>query len=234
MEIADQKLLFDSGPGTMHQLLKAGVTIFDLTHIFYSHFHPDHSAELVPLLFASKYSDGLHRTKPLTLIAGYDFKRFYAKLHDVYGRWIELAPGLLDIIELPNDQASHQRMGSFDLDAAPVAHNPESLAYRIRIDDGTSVVYSGDTDYCESLVNLAKQTDVLICEAAQPDDLKVKGHLTPSMAGRIAAQAAVGRLVLTHFYPSCDHVDIAAQCRTTYNGPLILAQDMLTIKPCQR
>ncbi|MGD9042692.1 MAG: MBL fold metallo-hydrolase, partial [Desulfobacterales bacterium] len=42
MQIGASRLLFDSGPGTMRRLLEAKTTIFDITHIFYSHFHPDH------------------------------------------------------------------------------------------------------------------------------------------------------------------------------------------------
>ena len=43
------------------------------------------------------------------------------------------------------------------------------------------------------------------------------------------AQADVQRLMLTHFYPACDKIDIAAQCRRTYKGPLMLAEDLMTV-----
>ncbi|MBW1758819.1 MAG: ribonuclease Z, partial [Deltaproteobacteria bacterium] len=51
VEIGNSKILFDSGPGTMRRLLEAGTTIFDVSVICYSHFHPDHTSELVPFLF---------------------------------------------------------------------------------------------------------------------------------------------------------------------------------------
>jgi ribonuclease BN (tRNA processing enzyme) len=95
---------------------------------------------------------------------------------------------------------------------------------------GTSVVYSGDTDFSDNLVALSQNTDLLICEAALPDSLKVKGHLTPSLAGQIASNAQVKQLVLTHFYPECDDVDIEKECRKTYSGPLIIAEDLITIE----
>ncbi|MBW1822481.1 MAG: ribonuclease Z, partial [Deltaproteobacteria bacterium] len=57
VEVSDSKLLFDSGPGTMRRLLEAGITIFDISFIFYSHLHPDHTGELVTFLFATKYPD---------------------------------------------------------------------------------------------------------------------------------------------------------------------------------
>jgi ribonuclease BN (tRNA processing enzyme) len=79
-------------------------------------------------------------------------------------------------------------------------------------------------------VALARDTDLLICESAFPDQFKVKGHLTPSLAGEIASRANVGKLILTHFYPECDSVNIEKECRKTYSGPLILANDLLKIE----
>jgi ribonuclease BN (tRNA processing enzyme) len=115
------------------------------------------------------------------------------------------------------------------VNSLPVEHNPESLAYRITGPGDTSIVYSGDTDYSDNLVSLAKNADVLICESAFPDQMKVRGHLTPSLAGEIATRANVGKLVLTHFYPECDQVDIETECRKSYTGPLVLAQDLMKI-----
>lgn len=230
MQIANTRLLFDSGPGTMRRLLEADTTIFDLNYVFYSHFHPDHSAELIPLIFATKYPDGNRRQTPLTIIAGRGFADFFAGLKAVYGKWIELAPGLLHFVELDNTSKDSGDFQDFTVESAPVEHNPESIAYRITSADGSSVVYSGDTDYSENLIELAKNTDLLICESAQPDSLQVKGHLTPSMAGEIASCAGARKLVLTHFYPDCENVDLVQECRKTYAGPVILAEDLMQIK----
>jgi ribonuclease BN (tRNA processing enzyme) len=229
MQVADTRLLFDSGPGTMRRLLEADTTIFDLNYVFYSHFHPDHSAELVPLIFATKYPDGNRRQSPLTIAAGRGFADFFAGLKAVYGKWIELAPGLLDFVELDNSLRDSRDFRDFTVESTPVEHNPESIAYRITSADGSSVVYSGDTDYSENLIELAQGADLLICESAQPDSLRVKGHLTPSMAGEMATRAAVRKLVLTHFYPDCEDADLAQECRKTYSGPLILAEDLMQI-----
>ncbi|MBT8358194.1 MAG: MBL fold metallo-hydrolase, partial [Deltaproteobacteria bacterium] len=53
LDVNGSKLLFDSGPGTMKRLLEVGTTIFDISFIFYSHLHPDHTGELVTFLFAT-------------------------------------------------------------------------------------------------------------------------------------------------------------------------------------
>ena len=230
LRTGDNILLFDSGAGTMRRLLEAGVEIFDVSFIFYSHFHPDHTSELVPFLFSNKYPDGSRRKKPLTLVAGKGFLKFYENLKLVYGHWIELDPDLLKIIELDNTHHDMRRFDDFKVESIPVEHNPESIAYRITGPDGQSVVYSGDTDFSENLVILSKDADLLICESALPDELKVKGHLTPSLAGEIAKRANVRKLVLTHFYPECDQADVKKECRKTYSGPLILAEDLMEIE----
>jgi ribonuclease BN (tRNA processing enzyme) len=229
MEINGLKLLFDSGPGAMRRLLETGTTIFDISFIFYSHLHPDHTGELVPLLFATKYPDINSRTTPLTIIAGRGFSAFYKRLKNVYGNWIELPLEMLNIIELDNTGPDSIGFDDFTVKSLPVEHTDESISYRINSVGGKSVVYSGDTDFSGNLITLAKDADLLICESAMPDELKVKGHLTPSLAGEIATLAHVRKLVLTHFYPVCDQADIEKQCRKTWSGPLVLAEDLATI-----
>jgi ribonuclease BN (tRNA processing enzyme) len=230
MQIGASRLLFDSGPGTMRRLLETQTTIFDITHIFYSHFHPDHTAEFVPFIFATKYPDGNRRQIPLTVSGGRGLLNFYERLKSVYGQWIELTPGLLEIIEFDNKNADTITFEDFTVNTAPVKHIEESIAFRITSTDGFSAVYTGDTDYSETIIDLAKDADLLICECALPDRHKVEGHLTPSLAGDLAAKAGVRKLVLTHFYPECDQEDIAAECRQTYSGPLVLAEDLMEIE----
>jgi ribonuclease BN (tRNA processing enzyme) len=166
----------------------------------------------------------------LTAGGGLGFLDFYEGLKTAYGHWIELAPGLLNTIEFDNKKTDHRQFEDFTVETAPVAHNEESIAYRVTSSDGYSAVYTGDTDHCETIIELAKDADLLICESALPDKLRVKGHLTPSLAGDLAARADVRKLVLTHFYPECEKEDIAAECRKTYSGPLVLAEDLMEIK----
>lgn len=229
LRIGRSVVVLDTGSGTTRRLLQAGQGIFDISHIFYSHLHPDHSAELVPLLFSTKYPDILTRRFPLTFVAGSGFGEHLKKLKAVYGQWIALPADMMSIIELDTTGPDSVRFNDFRVDSIPVEHNPESLAYRFSGPQGGAVVYSGDTDYSENLIQLARDADVLICESALPDEMKVTGHLTPSQAGDIATRARVAKLVLTHFYPECDQTDIVTQCRKTYKGPLILARDLLNI-----
>lgn len=229
VEIGAARILMDAGPGTMRRLLEAGTTIFDLDHILFSHLHPDHTGELAPLLFATKYPDVTRRRRPLQLVAGKGFQNFFERLQGAYDRWIELPPPIFSIREMDTAGPDSIQCDGFELATRPMNHSPESVAFRLTAPTGHSVVYSGDTDVTHELVALARGADLLICECAMPDEAKVQGHLTPSEAGRMAAEAGVKQLLLTHFYPPCEAVNIAAQCRQTYPGPVILAQDLFSL-----
>ncbi|MBT3312685.1 MAG: ribonuclease Z [Desulfobacterales bacterium] len=230
IETGNKRLLFDSGPGTMRRLLETGVEIFDIDFIFYSHFHPDHTGELASFLFSSKYSGGT-RKGPLNVIGGEGFNGFYNGLKNVYGKWVEFDDRMLNIIELSCEKTETLEFDDFKVESIQVNHNDESLAYRITGPGGKSAVYSGDTGFSNNLALLSKDTDILICESSLPDNSETAGHLTPSLAGKIASQANVKKLVLTHFYPECDKVDIKSECQKTYNGEIVLAEDLMEIFP---
>ena len=227
LQIRDNLLLFDLGSGTMRRLLEAGFGISRVSHIFFSHLHPDHTGEFVSFLFATKYPQTYRRRTPFQIIGARGLHNFYDGLRTVYKEWIELELGLMNLIELDNGGRDQLATNDFSVDTLPMSHIESSIGYRITGADGTTVAYSGDTDFCENAVALAREVDLFICESALPDAMKMEGHLTPSLAGRIAAEAGVKKLLLTHFYPECESVDIEAQCQKAYNGPLILARDLM-------
>jgi ribonuclease BN (tRNA processing enzyme) len=77
-------------------------------------------------------------------------------------------------------------------------------------------------------VGLAQGADLLVLECSNP--FKVPGHLTPAEAGRLAARAGVKRLLLTHFYPPCDEVDVVALAAQEFDGEIIRAEDGLRLE----
>lgn len=230
LKIGPTRLILDTGPGTIRRLLQADTTVFDVSHICYSHFHPDHVAELIPFLFATKYPDASLQKHLLTLLGGKGFIRFYNGLNAVFGDWMTPESNWLQLIELSGDFQTGRQFDNFKIEVASMRHRPESLAYRIELFDGRNVVYSGDSDYCESLIALSRQTDLLICECSMPEDMKISGHLTPKLAATIAHKAQAKSLILTHLYPQCDRVDLVAQASRAYQGPIIVAKDLMTIE----
>jgi ribonuclease BN (tRNA processing enzyme) len=220
------KVLIDSGSGTLRTMLEAGITYQDIDLLLYTHTHPDHISELVPILFACKYAD-LPRQKDLISVGGPGFKHYFDQIKELYGPWIEPQSYHLAIKETSGKPLLFRDIKIF---SKPMAHISESVGYRIEFKDGRSIAISGDTDYCRNIVELAFEVDLLVLECSFPDGKKVEGHLTPSLAGRIGLESCCKKLLLTHFYPICDQFDILKQCRQVYEGETILGEDLMKIK----
>jgi ribonuclease BN (tRNA processing enzyme) len=230
LKLPEVNLLIDIGPGTLRQLAKISVSVTEIDTILLTHLHPDHSADLAPFLFASKYPPYLLNRRPFHLFSGEDFNAFHTGLRNLYGQWIELPPGLLRVVPLPQDRPWEKRYPDFSLRSSPLPHASSSLGYRITLPDGKVLVFSGDSDYSTSLVELAQKADLLVCECSFPEEEKVTGHLIPSLAGRIAREAGIGQLILTHFYPECRGRDLLGPCAREYGGPILLAEDLQTVQ----
>jgi ribonuclease BN (tRNA processing enzyme) len=221
----NQSILLDGGSGTLVRMLQAGVTYKDVDAILYTHIHPDHVADLVPLIFACRYQEE-PREKDLLILGGMGFRDYFEGLRGVHGSWIEPETFRIHIREVLADVVE---IGDLRVTALPLEHAPESVGYRIASSRGRTLVYSGDTDDCRNIVELARGADLLLLECSFPEGMKVQGHLTPMLAGRIAQEAGCKRLVLTHFYPPCDQTDIKKDCQDAYSGEVLLAEDMMSI-----
>jgi len=219
-------LLIDSGPGALRKMLEAGITYLDPDAILYTHLHPDHTADLVPTFFTCKYGD-LPREKDLLCVGGPGFKSFFEKLRKLYGSWIEPQSYNLTVKEISKDSLLFRDL---KINSKPMAHISGSMGYRIEFKDEKSIGISGDTDYCQNIVELADEVDLLVLECSFPDGKKVEGHLTPSWAGRIGLESRCKRLLLIHLYPVCDQFDIVDQCKQVYQGEVILGEDLMRIK----
>jgi ribonuclease BN (tRNA processing enzyme) len=220
------KLLIDSGPGALRKMLEVGITYQDIDVLLYTHIHPDHVSDLVHVLFACKYAD-LPREKELLCIGGSGFKSYFEKLKNLYGYWIEPQSYRLTIKEISEEPLLYRDLRIL---SKPMAHISGSVGYRIELKDGKSIAISGDTDYCQNIIDLASKVDLLVLECSFPDGKKVEGHLTPSLAGRIALESRCKKLLLTHLYPVCDQSDIISQCKQVYPGQIILAEDLMRIQ----
>ncbi|MEO6327067.1 MAG: MBL fold metallo-hydrolase, partial [Thermoanaerobaculia bacterium] len=114
-----------------------------------------------------------------------------------------------------------------------------------RIDVGErSVVFSGDTRASESLIEHARGADVLIHEVVAPEVERrraavrdperiqriIDHHTTPEDAGRVFARVKPRLAVYAHIVPSPTKAqDLIGPTRTTYKGPLVVGEDLMTI-----
>ncbi len=228
--VENRPIIFDMGPGTLRQMAKAGLDFEEIERIFITHFHPDHTADLIHFLFATNNLSTLKTRMPFVITGPRGLKDLLNRLQDAYNPWLTLPPGIMEVEELDREKTVKKDYGNIKIIAGPTNHTPHSLAYRVETKSGKSIVYSGDTGFCSEIVELARWVDLLILECSFPDGKEIEGHLTPSLAGHIASLANVHQLVLTHFYPECLAIDIETQCRKTYQGKLIISSDMLKIQ----
>jgi ribonuclease BN (tRNA processing enzyme) len=220
------RLLIDSGSGTLGRMLEVGITYRDPDLLLYTHIHPDHVSDLVPIIFASKNPDH-PREKELLCMGGPGFKSYFEKLRNLYGPWIDPQSYPLTVKEISDEALAYRDLKIL---SRPMAHISESVGYRIEFKDGKSMAVSGDTGYCQNIVDLGFEVDLLVLECSFPDGKEIEGHLTPSLAGRIALESNCKRLLLTHLYPVCDQVDVVNQCRQVYQGEIILGEDLMKIR----
>ncbi len=229
LEIPGAGILLDCGSGVLWKLARAGISYLDIGHIFLSHLHPDHTGDLVPFLFATKYAFGSpygsKREKPLALWGGPGFLEFFDALKNAYKDWI--LPEGLSVGELGEGARD---FGGFTLRAARVPHIESSLAYRIEA-EGKTLAYSGDTDYSDALIELARGSDALIIECALPDDeSKRSGHLTPGEVIDTANRSGAKRVIVTHLYPVCDEMKTVERIRKSVRAEVTEARDLLQIE----
>jgi ribonuclease BN (tRNA processing enzyme) len=168
-----------------------------LDAVYISHGHPDHSADLNPLLRARALGGG--DPGPLSVFAP----------HRALDAVLALdRPGMLDaaIRRYEFDPGDGFEIGPFEARTSLLPHWVPNAAVRLGVGD-RSLVYTGDGGPAEGLVTLAQGADVLIAEAtyAAAVPAEDEGNLSSARdAGQQAARSGVGRLVLTHLWAGAD------------------------------
>ncbi len=253
--INDVPYVVDCGYGTSRQLITAGVALNRVRYLFITHHHSDHNLELGPLVYNAWITGqpirvdaygppGLKnmtadffnylkfdidtriedegRPDPRNLVVAHEFDK----------------PGIV----LTNDDVK--------VSSCLVSHPPIKQAYAYRFDaTDRSVVISGDTAYSQELANFAKGADVLIHEIMYlpalenllkrlPNAKRLREHLMashtlPEDVGKVAAQAEVKTLVLSHFVPPDDASTTDENwmegVRKHFKGRIVVGKDLMEI-----
>lgn len=222
LEAGDVRLLLDCGSGVTHRLAEHIPAWREITHVAFTHFHADHVGDFITLVFAWKYGDRPGRSAPLTVIGPPGMAALLGRLADAFGDWVR-SPGFpVTVVELP--AGGTLDLGGATLAATKVPHTEESVAYSVTR-GGRRLVYTGDTGYDPMLAEWARGADVLLCECSLPADMAIPEHLSPAECGALAAAALPKQLVLTHFYPPVERVDVRGMVASHYAGPISLAAD---------
>lgn len=227
-----ESLLLDPGPGALVRLVRCGDApggVDEIRTVLLSHLHPDHSGDLVALLFAL-HSPLPACEEPLRLFGPPGLERLLALLRGIYGSWLEPRKRRLEVAEVrPGDRlplgGGGGRGEPFAVSHAQDRLSELALGWRFTDGDGAVLAYSGDTGDCPGLREAARDCDLLVIECSTTDDWDVPGHLNPSQAGAVCAAAAPRRVVLTHQYPNAAALDLASLVGRHFTGPVEQARD---------
>jgi ribonuclease BN (tRNA processing enzyme) len=261
IEIGDDVICVDLGPGAQHRLLEAGRHPTEVTHAFISHMHYDHMMDYGRLLL-HRWDMGAGTKPELKVFGPQPLARITERLigkEGVYGLDLESRVshqaskdvfvsrgGKLprrkpcpevrevragDVIDEDNWRVSVGAASHFE----PIL---ESLGYRFESESGV-LVYSGDSGgICGSMIELAKDCDVLIhmchfaagMESSESYRQSAGSHMD---VARVAQQANAKTLVLSHIIPVLDQPGIMErlvnEMQSVYSGNIVVGRDLMEI-----
>jgi ribonuclease BN (tRNA processing enzyme) len=234
--IDNEPLLFDCGPGTGINLMKAGINPTAISRIFLTHLHMDHSLEFPSIVFGSYLmgkKDSVHLYGPLGTVDFCKslFEEIYPYAPEVIRR---IRKEGLEVVPHETAEGLVCQTDNYRVLSAPTEHGFPDIAFRIESKEG-SVAISGDTRPSKSLIELARGADLLIHECSVPDDMvefaRNTHHSIPSEVGEVAEQAGVKKVVLTHLLPQCKgrENEMVESVRSKFGGEVIASHDLLEI-----
>jgi len=227
IEIEDESILFDIGPGVFHRLTQLGVDLSSISSIFLSHFHIDHCSDFL-MLCQNLWLSG--HDKPLNIYGPPSIRQWFRGIFDIafpYAR----DRLIINVAVLKEHEAV--QVGEATISNAPTVHGTmETRALKIEWRD-RSFVYSSDTAPCRDVIDLAKGADVLVHECNWLDGPNPEGvHTTPSELAQIVEEASPKKLVLTHVSPEVvdkkDKVLEIISRRT--NAEVVMGEDLMSFE----
>jgi len=216
------RLLVDLGYAVVPHLFGL-ITAADVDAVFITHGHPDHCADLNPLLRARVL--GGEALPPLPVYA---------------------LPGALDAVlaldrpgMLADGYLLHDLNPGGSLDIGPFRARTRLLPHSrpnagVRLDaGGRALAYTGDTGPDDGVIDLARGADLLLAEASFADQVPedLRGTLSSAdLQGRQASAAGAGRLLLAHLLPGTDPAAARAAAERDYRGEVGVATQGLAVE----
>jgi ribonuclease BN (tRNA processing enzyme) len=211
------RLLIDPGYAIVPRLLQ-GLDADEVDAVLVSHGHPDHCADLNPLLRARTFRDDRAPAPPLPVYAPRDALQAVLALD---------RPGTLDdaISRHDFDPGDEFSVGPFGVHSWLLPHWVPNAGLRLTA-DGLDLAYTGDSGPSPDLYHLARGADLLLAEASCAREVPTSSarYLSSArQAGHLATKAGVGQLVLTHLIPGTDPDGSVLAATEGYAGPIAVA-----------
>lgn len=225
----DQLLLFDFGPRTLKNLMKAGIDRHQIRHILFSHFHADHFADFVHFFFDAVFHSRFIGKRPdLTIIGPRGTKKLFHVMLKTFPGFS--AARFKTRIREVTDRTF--RIGRTRITARTVEHSRRLHCQGYRIEYGKkTLAYSGDSMYCQNLIRLCQDADVAVLDCSFPvQRQETTNHMHAGDCGRVAQEAGVKRLLLSHFYPVAERYDVRRQAARHFRGRVFKGRDLMTVR----
>lgn len=194
--VVNSRYLFEAPPQALMSLNRMGIDPNDIEAVILSHHHGDHMLGLPFLILHWKYRG---RTRPVRIIgppetevvARLIAERTYPGLFDLPFeiQWVTARPG--DMVDVD----------ALQLAPVEVQHDEKlilSLGYACTL-DRRQFGYTGDTQMCEAVLDLARHSEVLVTEcSSKRQRIPTHMNLVDDMPVVRAAMAPEATLILTH------------------------------------
>lgn len=195
IEVEDKKILLDCGNGVLGNLQKF-IKFEELDMVILTHLHSDHMSDMMVLRYAVMVKKMRKLiNKVIDVFAPREPAEDYNKL-DIRGCF-NLKP---------IDEELALNYGGLNITFKEMNHPVETYAVSLSYKD-RRFIYSGDTAWCKNIIEFCKDADCIMLDSGtfnKDKNNNSEPHMTPEECGRVAKEANVKRLLLTHFWPDDD------------------------------
>ena len=221
------KIVVDLGIGCFKNLQRVASPL-EINALFFSHYsHPDHFADLIAFLMHRKSGVGRgSQPNQLNLFGPKGFSDFYKKLVDAIA-FFENLPFPVKTTDL--DQGTFKLFG-FEIKTKPVRHiDGPAIGFRIEHNE-KYLAYSGDTEYCDAMIELGMGADLLVLECGILEEKKKSGHMSAEDCARLGKQTNAKALLLSHLSPETESLDLKKIVSKEFSGKVLVAKDLLKVE----
>ena len=244
------KILIDCGSGVTQRLLEHGVTGKEIDALLLTHLHSDHIVDLFQLIISSWHQG---RSQPQKIYGPRGTQVYVDQLMKLWKPELEQriaheqrsSTKALEVEVTEIENGTEIKFGEMEIKAVEVMHEPVKHAFGFVFETkNEKAVISGDTKYCPTLIEAAKKADVLLHEVFIHDEMPVSVglrtaktlenvasyHTLDSVVGKVASEAKVRCLMLTHFAPpKFDREKLLSTVSTDFKGPVLIGEDLMTL-----
>ncbi|GJL58793.1 MAG: metal-dependent hydrolase [Nitrospirales bacterium] len=224
----DGPILLDFGPRTLSNLLKTGVDRHTIQHLLFTHYHADHFSDFIPFFFDAVCHSKFARVRSDIIIYGPPgTKRLFGTIFRTFPNFSD-TPFRVTLREVKDRPFV---IGATRITPLPMTHSDQQVCLGYRLEyQGRAAAVSGDATVSSNLVRLCQDADLAVLDCSFSSHQPGSSHMHAEECGKVAEEANIKKLVLSHFYETADRSNVVAQARRFFSGPILKGKDLLTLQ----